>query len=505
MRILVVARYVVALIAMSSAIGLPFCIGQEAKPFIVTAEMERQGQGSEPAFPLVDLFDVDKNGRLNYSERLAARKHLKDLGKIRKANPRRPFEPATAGPKVDASNVPIFDKSIPLYAPKVLRTLFLRFEGADWEEELAAFWHTDVKVDASLLVDNQRFDNVGVNFRGNSSFTGIPDGSKRSMSLDLDFVEDQNLLGHRQLKLLNANQDPTFLRSVLYLMVARDYFPTLDANLVRVVINGESWGIYVNQQTFSSEFMAERVGAPKGTRWKSPNNSIGGGLAYLGEDVELYRRWYEIKGKDSAKGWNSLIAVCKVLNETPPEQLEARLKPILDVDQTLKFLALDMALVNGDGYWNDGSDFNLYLDSLGVLHLTVHDANEGFRGGRDGSTGPDPLTAMNDEEKALRTKLLASPVLRERYLQYVGEIAVKWLDWNRIGPIIGQYESLIAEEVGKDSRKHSSTESFRLGLYGNEVNVSTSSIKGFVVKRQAFLLGHPDVIRALTSKGNQQP
>ena len=67
MRILVVARNVVALIAMSSAIGLPFCIGQEAKPFIVTAEMERQGQGSEPAFPLVDLFDVDKDSRKHSS------------------------------------------------------------------------------------------------------------------------------------------------------------------------------------------------------------------------------------------------------------------------------------------------------------------------------------------------------------------------------------------------------------------------------------------------------
>ena len=56
MRILALARNITSIILMMPAIGLPFCIGQEAKLFIVTAEMERQGQGSEPAFPLVDLF-----------------------------------------------------------------------------------------------------------------------------------------------------------------------------------------------------------------------------------------------------------------------------------------------------------------------------------------------------------------------------------------------------------------------------------------------------------------
>ena len=40
-----------------------------------------------------------------------------------------------------------------------------------------------------------------------------------------------------------------------------------------------------------------------------------------------------------------------MLNETPPDRLEAALAPILDVDGALRFLALEIALVNGDGYW----------------------------------------------------------------------------------------------------------------------------------------------------------
>jgi hypothetical protein len=120
-----------------------------------------------------------------------------------------------------------------------LRTFFLEFEHADWEDELAAFRHTDVDVAATLTVDGRRYQNVGVSFRGNNSFTAVPTGLKRSLTLKLDVVhENQRLLGHRTLHLLNAHQDPTFLRTMLYLDVARDYIPALEANFVRVAING---------------------------------------------------------------------------------------------------------------------------------------------------------------------------------------------------------------------------------------------------------------------------
>ena len=44
------------------------------------------------------------------------------------------------------------------------------------------------------------------------------------------------------------------------------------------------------------------------------------------------------------KDWKALIDLCKVLNQTPPDQLEAALRPILDIDGVLWFLAVDNAL-----------------------------------------------------------------------------------------------------------------------------------------------------------------
>jgi hypothetical protein len=459
-------------------------------------------QGAEEDIRLVARFDRNGNNRLEYAERTAAREYLTAHPELRRPARvgARSTRVGTPGRRLTPGDVETYPTAVPLYDAATLRTLFLDFERDDWEQELAAFYHTDVEVHATLTVDGRVYRDVGVNFRGNNSFTAVPEGLKRPLSVSVDSVHDQAVLGHRSLNLLNANQDPTFLRSVLFLDVARDFIPAVKANFVRVVINGESWGLYVNQQTFSREFLNETFKTPRGTRWKSPNNSTGGGFSYLGDDIALYRRWYEMKGSDNPDAWRALIRATKLLAETPPDQLEKVLEPVMDVDEALRYLALDVALVNNDGYWRDGSDFNLYLNERGRFLFTLHDANEGFRaGGRAGGAAqPEPLTTLDDPNKALRQKLLAAPKYRDRYLAYVGDIADKWLDWKRLGPIVEKYEKLIAADVAADTRKLDSTEAFTLGIYGpaDGTPPPASTIKGFADQRRAALLSHPDIIRA---------
>lgn len=136
---------------------------------------------------------------------------------------------------------------MPLYDQVTLRTGFIEFEQGDWEDELAAFYHTDVELPATMRIDRKSYSNVGIQFRGNSSFLTVSKGRKRSMSVTFDHVvKGQSLEGYRALTLLNAHADPTFLRSVLYLDLVKQYLPAPMVNYVRVVINGELWGIYIN-------------------------------------------------------------------------------------------------------------------------------------------------------------------------------------------------------------------------------------------------------------------
>jgi hypothetical protein len=509
------------------------------------------GGGVRPDIELVEQFDKDANGWLNAEERKAARAHLATqprrgpMGRGRGRGgpggfgPQPPPEfepggpppgsrpggpppnemgrgasqnPAQAGRQVRPSDVKTF-RNESLYDPKTLRTLFLEFENADWEKELADFYGTDVEVPTKLIVDGKKYDGIGVHFRGMSSFMMVPEGRKRSLNLAIDLLnKDQRLAGYRTLNLLNSNGDPTFLRAVLFLEIARSYIPAPKANFARVVINGESWGVYVNLQQFNTDFVKEWFGTTEGARWKVPGSPGGrGGLAYIGEDVAAYKRLYEIKSKDNAKSWAALINLCKVLHETPSEKLEAAISPILDIDGVLKFLALDKALINTDGYWTRASDYNIYLDVKGKFHLIPHDANEtmrtpegprGFRNsGEAGGRGLDldPFAGADDPNKALLNKLLAVPALRARYLGYVRDIAEKWLTWDRIGKLAKDYQSVIAADIPVDTRKLYPTEAFNMGVTGggaepaNGRGPAVISLKEFVDGRRSFLLANPEV------------
>jgi hypothetical protein len=441
-------------------------------------------------------------------------------------------EPPKPGPKISPEQVKSFPDA-PVYDLQVVRTFFLEFENSDWEKEMVDFNNTDVEIPAKLMVDGKTFKEVGVHFRGMSSF-GVGEGRKRSLNLSLDYIhENQNLGGYRTFNLLNSHEDPTFLRTILYLQIARDYLAAPKANFVRVVINGESWGIYVNQQQFNKDFTKDWFKSGKGARWKVPGSPRGAGsLAYLGDDVQKYKGIYEIKTKDDPKDWADFIKLCRVLNQTPAAELQKELEPLLDIDGALKFLALENVLINNDGYWIRTSDYCIYQDEKRRFHIIPHDANETFAmpggpggrgggpGGRGGGPGAggaggaggggrggpgfggpqfngvqlDPLVAAADENKPLISKLLAVPELRARYLGYVRDIAEKWLDWDKLGPVIQQYQALIAEDVKADTRKLDSTEAFtenvteniQGGGFGPREKIG---LKNFVEQRRKYLLG----------------
>lgn len=518
---------------------------------------QRGGPGSEEQ-KLVKQFDQDQDGVLNNAERQAARQYLKEnppqrrgpggpggFGpppgresdrqgsrdadrRSRRRGPAQHDRPAArAGKKISPDDVP--EITADLYAPSVLRTIFIDFENKDWEEELEAFHGSDVEVPATLTVDGQKYPGCGIHFRGMSSYMMVPTSYKRSLNISLDFInQDQRLQGYKTLNLLNNSGDDSLLSTVLYSHIARKHMPAPKANLVRVVINGENWGIYTNVQQFNKDFLKEHYPSAKGTRWKvSGSPRGGGGLDYRGEEPERYGYPYEMKdGKE--KSLKKLIELCRILDQTPPAQLQAALKDKVDLDELLWFLALDNALCNSDGYWIRASDYSIFLDQHDRFHFFPHDMNEAFRfAGRDPGMGPpgqrppgfenreagagprgehppegpglpfpaggpprgvfpppgfdprranqnapgseqiDPLIGLDDPQKPLRSKLLSVPEIQAEYLKKVRIIAGD-LDWKELGPVVSQYRKLIAREVRQDTRK--------LGSYENFIKLTDSRI-----------------------------
>lgn len=502
-------------------------------------------------------YDVDESGWLNNSERMVARKALKSApaGEVGGRGPGAPggrgrggrggpggpggrggrgptTEPGKPGPKVAQADVNLYpDASI--YDTSVLQTVFLEFENDDWEIELEEFHGTDVDIAATLTVNGKTYPNVGVHFRGASSYGHVSRGSKRSFNVSMNHVDkDQRIDGYKTLNLLNCHGDPSMMSTVLYSHIARQYIPAPKANFVHVVVNGESWGLYDNVQQFDKKFLAENFDGQKGTRWKVGGNpSADGGLRYLGDDIEPYKERFEMKSNDGKKEWVALIELCKALNETPTEQLVSVLEPMLNIDAALKFLALDIVLVNSDGYWTRASDYSLFRDSTGKFNIVPHDMNEAFalsgRGGgpggpgregrgegpeggpREGGFGPppgggrgpggpggggghggvdlDPLTGLDSDRMPLRSRLLAVPELKERYLKYVAQISEQSLNWNNLGPVAIGYRDLISDLVKADTRKLTSYEAFLTATQTETTDDPQMSLRKFVKERTEFL------------------
>jgi spore coat protein CotH len=488
---------------------------------VTTDEAASQGRGRKTK--LVQEFDSNKDGWLNRQERDEARKELAK-------NPRGRRRGGRGGRMRDAASEPkeTFEAQKPLtpgsvkhfpdvglYNGDALRTIFIEFEDKDWDVELTAFYRTDVCVPAKMTVDGKTYANVGIRYRGNSSYSAAGK-KKRSLNLITDLVDSkQKLYGYKTLNLLNCHTDPSFLREVVFSRICREYMPASKTNLVRVVINGENWGIYSNIQQINKDFTKQNYNTRKGVRWKVPPNFSGdAGLRYIGEDVAAYKAIYDLKNDNAKEPWKRLVRACYLLEWSNDKLLEDGLSSFLDVDEVLWHLALDNIFQDGDGYHSRASDYILYEDPNNRFHLLFHDNNEVMRGGGRGGPGrgrggpgggprggvadSGPLAGADREDRTLLYRMLAIPSFRARYLHHVKTIRDEWLDWNKIGPVFQKFHDLIDADVKQDQKRLYSYAAFQSSLENKGGGSSGGArgsmpIRSFIEQRRDELKEHPSL------------
>ena len=268
--------------------------------------------GPRPPEKLVNQFDTDKDGKLTGAERQAALE-TRGGGTVTLLNEESLRNSVQNDVQTSLASIP--EGSPSLYNAGTLRTLYLRFHHENWSEQMNAFYRTDIEVPADLIVDGKVYPEVGVHFRGTSSYFTV-NSEKKSFNIAVDYSKDgQRLYGYKTLNLLNGHVDGSFLREVLYNRISRDYIPAMKTNLVKLVINGENWGVYINLQQYNKDFLAEWFGTKDGVRWKvGPGR--GGALNYAGDDPTTYQETYQLKTNNVDDPWTDLIAFCEMLDET---------------------------------------------------------------------------------------------------------------------------------------------------------------------------------------------
>ena len=418
------------------------------------------------------------------------------------------------------------------YDETVLRTIQLEFSQRDWWSQLEANYQAKENILATLTVDGVAYEGVGVRFRGNTSYMMIGNSQKKSFNIEVDYtIEDQRLMGYKTLNLINCANDPTLMREVLYSNICRQQIPSARANFVKLVINGENWGIYANVQQLNAEFIEEWFPSNNGIRWRAeggmgipggggggevddgqipeprranlsdsnvilaePGGGWGGGfgdgsaaLTWQGSDSTIYEQVYELKSTEQDDPWACLINTCDVLNNTELEQLPDVLDTVLNVDRALWLCAFEIIFQDDDGYVNKrGSDYYIYYEpETGRMHLIQYDGNECMNS--SGRAGWSLFYQSDDPVVPLMYRLMAIEHYRQRYLSHARTILKYFLTEDVLWPMIDEYQSLIEEEVGSDNKKLYSTQAFYSGI---------STLKNFIKTRRSELLVNREVNRS---------
>jgi len=413
---------------------------------------------------------------------------------------------------------PVLAAKEDFYDETALRTLRLEFAQSDWWSQLTANYQAKENILATLTVDDVVCADVGVRFRGNTSYQMTGTSQKKSFNIEIDYTdEDQRLVGYKTLNLINCMGDATFMREVLYSNLCRCVIPSAKANFVKLEINGENWGIYANVQQLNAEFIEDWFPSNNGTRWRAEGNMGGGGmpgggdgraprstendttgervmfaevaegggvtsgaaaLTWQGTDSAAYEAVYELKNTKQDDPWAPLIHTCDVLNNTPLDQLTNALSCVLDVDRALWLCAFEIIFKDDDGYVNKrGSDYCLYYEpETGRLHLMQYDGNECM------SSGQWALFYREDESTVpLMNRLMDIDACRQRYLAHVRTILDSFLTEEVMFEKIEAYRALIEEEVIADEKKLESYEAFVREI---------DDLQDFVTERRDYLLSN---------------
>lgn len=281
-------------------------------------------------------------------------------------------------------------------------------------------------VSCTVLIDGEKYSNVAIRAKGNTSLSSVQQyGNERySLKLEFDHYDSaQTYYGLDKLCLNNLIQDKTMMKDYLaYTLMNRMGVASPECSYVWIDVNGSDWGLYLAVEGVEDAFLDRNYGADSGNLYKPDSQSNGGGrgngrdfdfanfdsaekpeeadfdsapegktdfqdqpggfsfggmgasdvkLQYIDDDPSSYSNIFDsVKTKIDSDDQARLIESLKALSEGDAS--------VVNADSVMRYLAVHDFLVNGDSY-TGGMVHNYYLyEKDGVLEMIPWDYNLAF-------------------------------------------------------------------------------------------------------------------------------
>jgi len=213
----------------------------------------------------------------------------------------------------------------------------------------ATFRYVSSNIDETVL-------NVGFRLRGNTSRNSAKKSFKVSFN---EFVQGRKWKGVEKLNLNGEHNDVSIMRSRMCNQLLKyAELPVARTSYVKLFINQEYKGLYINVEHIDEEFLQKRfLNDHTGNLYKC---NYGANLKQIGNTAAHYSSTYELKTNKQANNYNGLINFIDILNNTPEEQFTCGIQTVFDVELYLKTLAIEVLMGHWDGYAGNMNNYYLY-------------------------------------------------------------------------------------------------------------------------------------------------
>ncbi len=312
----------------------------------------------------------------------------------------------------------------------------------------------------TLEFQGQPFGEIRVRFKGHSSFRYAANSLKRSFKLDFNGVEKgRTFFGLTKLNLNNNAMDPSQMRETLAYHVFRaGGVPAGRTALARVYLTVPGLhdhayaGLYTAVEQVDERFLKDRFGSKDGLLLKPEQLA---GLPDFGNDWAAYTNRVLPKTTVTAGDANRFLEFMKCIHLPDEVAFQAAIADFVEVDEYLRFLALECLLSNLDSPLMTGHNYYLHLHpKTRKFSWLPWDLNEAFGGfGPAGSPGDQmdlSLSRAFSRADRLTGRLLLAPAIRQRYQQTVRDLLDQHFNASRLFPLIDALAAVIRPALTND-------------------------------------------------------
>ncbi len=256
-------------------------------------------------------------------------------------------------------------------------------------------------VPCTAVINGEAFQQVGLRTKGNNFLRLTSDYGLYRYSLKLEFdhyLDGGNYYGLDKFSLDASFQDNTYMKTWLaYDMMEFMGVPAPLCSYVWVTVNGQPWGLFLAVEEPEESFVRRVYGSNAGQLYKPEYLSLNAdnsdiALQYSDDEPESYANLFRNAKFDiTYADQKRLIEALYILSTG--ENLDTA----VDVDQTLRYFAAQVFLMNQDSYLGrTGHNYYLYEEN-GRLSILPWDYNLAFGTYALGMTDPirDPNILIN--------------------------------------------------------------------------------------------------------------